>query len=157
MKHLLDLHEGDLKSTFVWVGSTSDRDETSIRPATRSSLKSIEGKIVACSFRLNNGAELVGVMSNLTNNVSRNAHLANAALLIEGKWFFLARYHDAEFKTHGPAVVALRLKLPLGKIFPITYEVLHRFNPPSAAQRGVIHAKPKNKLTRKQIIELAVP
>jgi hypothetical protein len=157
MRQLIVLKEEDLKTTLVWLGSTSDRDETGIRPATRSSLKNIEGKIVACTFRLKNGIEFVGVMFNLTDDVDLNAHLANAALLIDGRWFFLARYHDAELETHGPAALAARVKQPIGNVFPIAYEVLHQFNPPSPAQRGELLAKPKKKLTRVQIIALAVP
>jgi hypothetical protein len=96
-------------------------------------------------------------MFNLSDDVARNAHLANAALLIDGKWFFLARYHDAEIETHGPAALAARVKQPAGDVFPIAYDVLHRFNPPSPAQRGWLLARPKKKLTRAQIVALAVP
>jgi hypothetical protein len=154
---LTDLTEDDLRTTLVWLGSTSDRDETAIRPARRSSCKSIEGTIVACTFILKNGRELVGVMFNLTDNVSLNAHLANAAFLIDGAWFFLARYHDAELKKYGPVALAARVKQSVGKVFPITYEVLHQFNPPSPAQRGELFATPKKKFSRAQIVALAVP
>ncbi len=154
--HLTKLSEKDLQESPVWIGVDSDQDETAIRPA-KAAPRSVEGKIVASTFTLKNGSVVPGVMFNLSDDASLNQHLASAAFLLAGKWFFLARYHDSDVKRSGPVALAARLGLPLDQVFPIQYELTHLFKPPTVAQRGEILAEPRKRLTRAQIIALAVP
>jgi hypothetical protein len=156
-RQLSDLTEADLRRTLVWVGSPTDDDETTVVPAKKTALKAVNGKLAACEFKLSGGTQLFGVMANLTDNLPLNAHLASAAFLIHGSWFFLARYHDADVKRHGPKALAGLLGRPVDAVFPIKYNLMHRFRPPTLAQCGVILAAPPKKLTRAQIIALAVP
>jgi hypothetical protein len=69
----------------------------------------------------------------------------------------MARYHDFDAKTHGPRSLAKFLRLPLSSVFPISYDISAHCVGDRVALVGTIEARPKERLTRAQIIALAVP
>ena len=69
----------------------------------------------------------------------------------------MARYHDFDASERGPQVLAAFLGLPIKEVFPISYDISRFSLGASAALVGTIEQEPREKLTRAQIIGLAVP
>lgn len=75
----------------------------------------------------------------------------------DGEVFHLARYHDMDFSERGPSQLAAFLDLTKGDVFPISWDVSAFAKGSADALRGLITDVPKERLTRAQIIALAVP
>ena len=79
------------------------------------------------------------------------------SLFIGGKWFHLARYHDVGARRHGPRALAAALHRPLGKVFPMRYDLRPYVRSGPSWLEGVVDRSPRNRLTRAEIIALSVP
>ena len=75
----------------------------------------------------------------------------------KGRWFHLARYHDADYAERGPQALARFLGLAVDDIFPISYDVRRFVKGNTAGLKGSISKEPRVRLTRAQIIDMAVP
>jgi len=74
-----------------------------------------------------------------------------------GQWFDLARYHDIDYVDHGPDALARFLELPVDDVFPITYDVRKYVKGESSTLVGTVPKEPRVKLSRDEIIAMAVP
>ena len=113
---------------------------------------------MASPIRLANGTVLTGVLGNLEldDPHSTQHFLTLSVFRPDGAQFDLARYHDVDASEHGPAALAAFLGLPLEAVFPITYDVSSIVASPPDALRGTIPAEPRERLTKPQLIALAV-
>jgi hypothetical protein len=69
----------------------------------------------------------------------------------------MARYHDYDSRQRGPAALARFLGLRVNAVFPITYDIRKFSRGNDAALAGTIQKEPVERLTRAQVIGLAVP
>ena len=74
----------------------------------------------------------------------------------DGAVFHMARYHDHDSGERGPDALAEFLKMKKEEVFPITWDVRQYAVGDPAALHGKIEVTPKERLTRAQVIALAV-
>jgi len=144
----------------VWRFVASDSpDETYVMPMRSVPVRSLTGRIVGLPVRLANGNAIMGIIGNveLENPELTEHFLTFTALRADGKRFHLARYHDHDVSKCGPEKLAAFLEQPLESVFPINYDLSGLVLSSSSALRGSILAVPRKRLTRSEIIALAVP
>ena len=102
---------------------------------------------------------LSGFLGNLdTSNVRLTQHVLTVSVFREdGAVFHRARYHDFDARERGPLALASFLGLPLEAVFPIEYDVGNAIVGPAEILRGAIPAEPEERLSRAEVIALAVP
>jgi len=147
-----------LEKSQVWQFTTDDEDETVVRAIKRLPISTTSGKIFATRISLGSGERLWALLGNLdARDAQMNEHFATLSIERGGHWFHLARYHDPEYLDHGPDALAKFLGLTVDDVFPISYDVRNyvRGNPRPLA--GSILKEPLVRLTRSQIIAMAVP
>ena len=74
-----------------------------------------------------------------------------------GKWFTLSRYHDFDYSQSGPEALSNFLRMDVDQVFPISYDLRPFAKGDAGALVGKIAKEPREKLTRSQIIAMAVP
>jgi hypothetical protein len=119
----------------------------------------VNGCIVGCHIYLANQTLLTGFLGNLdTTNTRFTEHFLTLSVFrSDGAVFHLARYHDFDAIKRSPTTLATFLGLPLEAVFPITYDVSSSVIGPPDVVRGVVTAEPRTRLTRAEVIALAVP
>jgi hypothetical protein len=149
----------DLEAHPVWryLPENDERDETFVRPVKRIPVSSLAGKIVGTQVLLANGQRIWAIISNVDHTNARlTQHFLTLSVERNGSWFFLARYHDFDRAKRGPKALAKLLGLSVAEVFPITYDIRSYAKGSSAALSGEITKTPKERLTRSQVIGLAV-
>jgi hypothetical protein len=157
-KPILSLQISDLKKHPVWQFVTDDEgDDTAVRPVGRLPVTSLMGRVVGNRVRLANGDFVWALIGNLdTKNARNNEHFVTLSIERNGNWFGLARYHDFDYRSRGPKALARLLRLSVDDIFPISYDVRRYANGAPAALTGRVMKEPRTRLTREEIIALAV-
>jgi hypothetical protein len=153
------LSVGDLARHPVWTYShADDQGEPSVRPILRLPVPSLSGKVVGTKVHLASGAEVWALIGNIDSRNKRlNQHFVTISIEHEGRWFHLARYHDHDYVARGPAELARFLGRAVDDIFPMAYDIRPFAVGDSDALMGVIGKEPLERLSRAQIIALAVP
>jgi|LakMenEpi03Aug12_release.lakeMendotaPanAssembly.Ray.scaffolds.fasta_scaffold1016342_1 hypothetical protein len=130
-----------------------------VAPVRRLPVKQATGCVVGCSLRLANRTLLSGFLGNLyTSNGRLTQHFLTVSVFrADGAVFHLARYHDFDAAERGPLALASFLALPLEAVFPIEYDVGNAIIGPAEILRGAIPAEPEERLSRAEVIALAVP
>jgi hypothetical protein len=159
VKKLEDLTPADLENFPVWQYVNSDKSgETLVRPVKKMPVKSLTGRVVGTQVRLANGASVCALIGNLdADNPQLTHHFLTLSIFRNGRWFTMARYHDFDASERGPQALASFLSLQINEVFPILYDIGRFSLGDRAALTGTIEAEPREKLTRAQIIALAVP
>jgi hypothetical protein len=160
MKEVSRLTIADLRSQPVWKFNGSDeRGETLVRPVKKLPVKTLTASIVGTDVTLGCGEKVFATIGNIeVENPRLTQHFVTFAFHREdGEVFHLARYHDVDHSERGPTQLAEFLCLPMGDIFPITWDVSPFANGSPDAVRGVLTDTPQERLSRAQIIALAVP
>ncbi len=155
-----DLTVADLEAYPVWqyTNSESSAGETAVRPIKKLPVSTLGGCIVGTKVTLANGNKIWAAIGNVdVRNPDLNEHFVTLSIERNGKWFFLSRYHDISAETYGPKPLASFLGLTIEEVFPITYDISQFCKGDIAALRGKIDREPKERLTRAQLIALAVP
>src|SRR5687768_12561741 len=94
------------------------------RPVRRTPVAKLTGKMVASRVTLANGHKPWALIGNVDlNNPELTKHFVSLSIENEGLWFHLARYHDHDYAARGPQQLAAFLGLPVGAVFPISYDV----------------------------------
>jgi hypothetical protein len=143
----------------VWRFTGSDTpDETYMTPVRQLPVKRLDGCIIGGPIRLANQTVMTGYLGNLDPSDSRSTEhfLTLTVFRSDGVRFHLARYHDIDVAKRGPTALATFLGLSLGKVFPIAYDVSNIVAGPPNLLRGTIAVGPRERLTRSEIIALAV-
>jgi hypothetical protein len=158
-KPILSLQISDLEKYPVWEFSNNEEsDDTEVRPIKRLPVSSLAGRTIGSRVLLANGQHVWAIIGNLdTNNPQMNEHFVTLSIGWKGKWFQLARYHDPDYERRGPSAVACFLGLPVDDIFPIFYDVRKYARGERAALTGTVLKEPRSRLTRAEIIAMAVP
>ena len=159
MKSINSLTAEDLRSHPVWqYVSDEASDETSVRPVKRIPVANLTGKVLGVQVLLANGSRAWALLGNVDPTNPRLAHhFPTFSVERDGRWFHLARYHDYDRDQRGPEKLAGFLGLSVEDVFPISYDARHCAKGDSSALIGTILDEPVEKLTRAEIIGLAVP
>lgn len=158
-KTVRSLTISDLAAAPVWqyIGDDSS-NELSIRAVQRIPVKNLSGKLFGTQVTLSNGEKKWAVIGNVDNHNPRlNEHFLTLTLEHNGEWFSLSRYHDHDYTENGPIALARFFELPVSEVFPMVFDLrkLCVGNPQALA--GSVDVEPRERLTRAEIIALAVP
>ena len=159
IKFIEDIQPLDIMNNPVWQYLNSDRiGETAVYPIKKLPVARLTGRLVGTVVRLANGQQRWALIGNVDpNNARLTQHFLTLSIEDNGKWFVLARYHDINYFNHGPEALARFLDLQIDEVFPISYDIARFCKGNPEALKGFILKEPKEKLTRAQIIALAVP
>lgn len=158
MKPVSSLEVADLKAHSVWQFVNRDRDETLVRPVKRLPVAVLTGKLAATQVQLANGTFVWALIGNVDGSNARlTEHFITLSVFRDGRWFTLSRYHDFDYAEQGPEALANFLGLPVDEVFPIAYDIRACAKGDPAALAGKIYKAPRERLSRAEIIALAVP
>jgi hypothetical protein len=149
----------DLLANPVWQFVTEDSpDETSDRPVTGIPVDSVAGSVVGTQVRLANGSQVWALIGNVDLRSARlTEHFLTLSVETGGTWFNLARYFDADYAERGPEALAQFLNLPVDQVFPIAYDIRAYAQGDQEALCGLVSQEPRERLSRAEIIAMAVP
>jgi hypothetical protein len=83
-------------------------------------------------------------------------HLLTLSIEHAGKWFDLARYHDPDYTTRSPEALARFLGLAVDEIFPISFDLRPYVEGDPAVLQGSVLREPRERLSRDEIIAMAL-
>lgn len=158
-KRVSALSGSDLVARPVWKYSGEDAEgEPLVRPVSRLPVSSLAGKVVGTKVRLGDASEIWALVGNVdAHNHRLNQHFVTVSIERDGRWFHLARYHDYDYGERGPEQLADFLGTRVEAVFPIEYDLRAFALGDANALVGAIAREPAERLTRAQIIALAVP
>lgn len=149
-----------LRTGRVWefLPESEDRDETWIQPVRDIPVTDLSGRLVATEILLANGQKKLALIGNIDlRDPSKNDHFLMLSIVLPtGLRFHLARYHDPTYEAEGPSGLAAFLGLKMGEVFPINYDISSVAKGVSACIKGSILAEPTSRLSRAELIALAV-
>jgi hypothetical protein len=158
-KKVEELSPKDLEKYAIWQYVSSEEiEDVVVKPIIRIPVKDLKNKLVGTKIGLANGDQVWGLIGNCNvSNPLFTEHFITISILKNEKWFVLARYHDFDYLDHGPKALAEFLDLNVDSVFPITYDISRYVKDESSALSGQILKEPREKLTRAEIIALAIP
>lgn len=160
MRSIESLTREDYVKSPVWQFTKSRaQHEMHVRPVRRLPVSRLGDCVAGIPVHLANGTELLGVIGHFDPvNPRLNEHFLSLSLFrSDGRLFHLARYHDFDAVERGPAQLAAFLSLPVEVVFPISYDLSGIVAGSPETLRGRIAAEPRERLTRAEVIALAVP
>lgn len=153
------LRPTDLLTQPVWeFVSDDDPDETYVRPVAKRPINSLGNRIVGTEVNLANGSLVWALLGNIDiNDVRQTRHFLTVSVFLRDQWFHLARYHELDHDKRGPEQLAEALELSLDQVFPIRYDIGKWVSGSGVdAIRGSVHAVPIERLSRAELLKLAV-
>jgi hypothetical protein len=158
-KRVENLTVADLEAFPVWEYANEDeKGETVVRPIRRTPVKTLVGRLIGTRIRFANGTGAWATIENVDESNERlTQHFLTLTVFDEGRSFTMARYHDVDRDERGPQALAAFLGLGVDDVFPISYDISQACVGEPACLVGKIDKEPREKLTRAQIIALAVP
>jgi len=159
IRSVTSLRPTDLVVNPVWEFVSRDEpDETYIHPVAELPADSLDNRIVGAEVELANGSRAWALLGNIVlNDVRQTRHFLTVSVFVRDEWFHLARYHDIDHEERGPAKLARALELTLDEVFPIKYDIGTWVSGAAAdTVRGTLHAVPLERLSRADLIKLAV-
>jgi hypothetical protein len=148
----------DLQRCPVWqYTDMQEADETYVLPVKRLPVSSLTGRVVGTKIALANGERRWALLGNVDLTDPRiTEHFISMSVEKDGQWFMLARYHDVFYAQNGPQALSDFLGLSIDDVFPISYDVREHVKGSAASAVGTILKEPRERLTRAQIMALAV-
>jgi hypothetical protein len=148
------------KTHPVWEFTNADpsSDDAEVRPVGSVPVAHLVNRIVGTQVRLANGEHRWAILGNVdVRKVRSTYHLLTCSVLVNGRWFYLARYHDVGQAEHGPSSLAAALQLSVDEVFPMSYDIraLVSEGDPNA-QRGAIDKEPTERLSDDEIMDLVL-
>jgi hypothetical protein len=129
-----------------------------VRPVKQIPVKALSGRVVGAQVELANGSARWALLGNVdSSNPRLTQHSLTLSVLDHSRWFTMARYHDFDSDERGPDALAAFLELPTDAVFPISYDIRRHCRGEPDALAGTIEKQPRERLTRAQIVALAVP
>lgn len=159
MKDVSQLTPSDFRDHPVWRFTRSDTpSETAVVPVKRLPARSVAAAIVGCEVEFASGKRAMAFFGNLApENPRLTEHFLTLSVFRDdGAVFHMARYNDYDAGERGPKALAKFLKMKEAEVFPIAWDVRPLVSGDSEALHGKIEASPKERLTRAQVIALAV-
>jgi len=152
------LTEAMLRANPVWEFCNDDEaGETLVKPVKKLPIASSKGRLVGCELRLADGSTMFGFLGNLDlTKADRNQHLLTLSLFFNGLIEHLARYHDIDSSDSGPASLAKKIGKKEEDIFPMSYDLSCYAIGSDDCIHGSIQKEPKQRLSRSEIIMLAL-
>jgi hypothetical protein len=149
----------DLEKYSVWKFVNDDlKGETLVKSVKRTPVKSLTGKVIGLKVTLADNSKAWAIIGNVdVNNPVLTKHFLSISLYNNLKWFHLSRYHDFDYKKNGPVALGKFLLKAVDQIFPISYDLRPYSGGDEKALVGKILKEPEVKLSRVEIIALAVP
>lgn len=159
IKNVDELTVADVDACPVWEFTNSDaHGELAVRPIDRRLVDHLDGRLVGTSVVLRNGTTVTALPGNVSSTDPRKTrHFLTLAVAHAGRWLHLARYHDLDRDRHGPDWLAASMGLRLDQVFPIAYDLRHVSQGHPEALCGSVDVDIEDKLTRAELIALAVP
>lgn len=157
LKRVDHLSIADFRRYPVWtyVPETRTRDETWMKPIRKIPVPDLSGKLVGSRVRLSNGRQVWAMIGNVdVRDANANEHLIGVSVRIGRTWFHLARYHDFDYKRWNPNALARALSLPVGEVFPITYDLRPFARGNEDALQGEILRVPRKRLSKSALMRL---
>jgi hypothetical protein len=154
-----ELVPNDYAKHPVWelVHERSEAPETAVRAVQRLPVNDLQARIVGLKVTLANGDDVWARLSNVDLvRPELNEHFLSISVEHNGKWCHLARYHDPGRSRFGPERLAAFLELPVTKVFPIIFDLSTIAVGAKGALRGVIRAEPLTRLSRQELVKLAL-
>ena len=159
-KPISELTPADLEAHPVWefIPESHDRDETWVVPVHRLPVRHLDGRIVATRLRLACGETAAGIIGNVSLDSPRSTEhfLTVTVFRGDGRSFDLARYHDGDRSQRGPSALAEFLAVTVADVFPITYDISAVAQGAAEVLRGRIQAEPCERLSKDELIDLAL-
>jgi len=159
-KSVARLRESDLLPLRVYqfIAEEDLHDETWVREVTELPLRKLDDCLIGTPVRLANGTMHTALLSNLSFDANLNDHFLTLAIFRnEEERFDLARYHDPDFATRGPEQLAMFLGLRVGEVFPVRVELERTVIAGTDSFSAQVLAEPRRRLSRSELIALAVP
>ena len=159
VKRVDKLTVADLETFPVWEYTNTEGPlgETAVQPVKKIPVENLDGRLVGSKIRLANGSDVWALIGNVdSNNPYATQHFLTLSVFKKGKCFDLARYHDFDGSERGPQALAAFLGLSVEEVFPIAYDLGKFSLGEQASLVGTIPKEPPEKLTRAQIISLAL-
>lgn len=152
------LKPSDFLKHRVWEFVTNDEpDETYVNPVESLPVSSLESRIIGVEVQLANGRPVWALLGNVdVHDARRTRHFLTISVFAQDEWFHLARYHDVDREEHGPARLAEALELRIDEVFPIRYDIGTWVTAAADSLLGKIDAEPLDRLSRTELIKLAV-
>jgi hypothetical protein len=153
----------DFAAFPIWEFATDEedvpgRDETWVRPVKTARFRDFSGKLIGTHVTLANGARVRAMLGNVNiTNARSTQHFLTLSIESAGVWFHLSRYHDFDYATQGPDALAAFLGLDVADVFPIAYDLREFAKDAPASASGSVVAEPREKLSRSELIALAIP
>jgi hypothetical protein len=159
VKHVDSLLVADLQAHPLWQYTNREgADETFVRPVKRVPSANLSGKVVGAQVVLACGRRVWALIGNVdATNARLTEHFLTLSVERNGRWFMLARYHDLDYAENGPAALSHFLGIPIDDVFPIAYDIQRYAQGDAAALAGQIRREPRERLSRAEIIGMAVP
>jgi hypothetical protein len=159
IKRVDQLTVADLVAHPVWQFTNREgADETFVRPVKRVPVSDLAGKVIGVQVTLAGGRRAWALVGNVNlKNVELTRHCITFSIERDGQWFMLARYHDFDYASKGPEALSRFLGLQTDEVFPIAYDIQAYSLGEAAVLSGLILKDPRERLTRAEIIALAVP
>lgn len=150
---------GEIQETPVWQFASKPRStEILLTPVRNLPCKHLGGRLVGTQVTLADGSLAWCFLGNVdTSNPKMTEHFVTLSIESNGKWFHLARYHDFDFAERSPALLAAFLGKHIDSVFPIRYDIRSFAEGEVDALTGSIRKEPIERLTRAEIIRMAVP
>jgi hypothetical protein len=149
----------DIRQTPVWRFVSSRKDgETALAPVRKLPCKDRNGIIVGTQFELADGTKVWAMVGNVDPTNSRlTEHFLTISIESNGRWFHLARYHDHDYEQRGPAALATFLERSVDSVYPLSFDLTGFVEGDHDSLRVTVPKEPNERLTRSEIIALAVP
>jgi len=157
MKRISQLSPKDFRLSPVWEFVDDDQYGDCVMPLAALPVKSLERRVVGLRVRLNNGRQVWAILGNASLSSARaTEQFLTLAVERNGSWFDMARYHDVDYEQRGPKALARFLALPLIEVFPISVDLSGTATGQPECLKFQIEAEPKELLSEKQRLALAV-
>jgi hypothetical protein len=157
------LRPADLATHPVWEYANAEegvegQDETWVRPVAELPIADATNRVIGTTVRFSGGREFVATLGNLDAHRAEQTRqfLVLGVFGADGEAFILARYFDAWVDAAGPHALATFMGLPVGEIFPIAYDVSSLVSGDPLCTRGLITLEPEVRLTKKELMMLAM-
>jgi hypothetical protein len=155
-----DLNPEAFRHAAVWEYTNDDsaRDgELLVRPVLKRRVRDTRNRVIGTEARLADGTILPAMVGNVDqSDPVATQHFLPLSVWTGRRWFHLARYHDVERKTNGPGALSAALGRRVAEVFPVAYDLTSVVSGDPAVLRGKIEAKPSTRLSRAELIALAV-
>ncbi len=162
MKPTYQLMPPDFATHRVWEFAndmeSQTADETVMRPMVQYPVDSLANRLVGAELTLANGQKVFGILGNidLADPVSTEHFLIVTVFRTSGERFDLARYHDFDYSQRGAVALAAFLDLPVDAAFPMRYDITDVAVGHPDCLRRTIPAAPLSRLSRKDLMALAL-